>query len=109
MKKAFLLGAAAAALTLTACQNTTHRVDRFDNVRIQQMTANNVTRSWFEKVVVCLNARREIRADGSSVITSSSSNTRRFPTSRWLPASRSPCWWMVPGTRSPPPIRPRPS
>jgi hypothetical protein len=66
MKKAFLLGAAAAALTLTACQNTTHRVDRFDNVRIQQMTANNVSRSWFEKVVVCLNARREIRADGSA-------------------------------------------
>lgn len=66
MKNAFLLCAAGAALSLTACQNTTHRVDRFDNVRIQQMTANSVTRSWFEKVVVCLNARREIRADGSA-------------------------------------------
>lgn len=66
MKKELLLPAAAAALLLAACQNTAHRVDRFDNVRIQQMTANNVTRSWFEKVVVCLNARREIRADGSA-------------------------------------------
>lgn len=67
MKKFLLLTTtSAAALLLAACQNTTHRVDRFDNVRIQQMTANNVTRAWFEKVVVCLNARREVRADGSA-------------------------------------------
>ena len=66
MKKALLLTAAATATLLAACQNTTHRVDRFDNVRIQQMEANNVSRDWFEKVVVCLNARREIRADGTA-------------------------------------------
>lgn len=66
MKKTLLLAAAATATFLTACQNTTHRVDRFDNVRIQQMEANNVSRAWFEKVVVCLNARREVRADGTA-------------------------------------------
>ena len=66
MKKALLLTAAATATLLAACQNTTHRVDRFDNVRIQQMEANNVSRDWFEKVVVCLNARREVRADGTA-------------------------------------------
>ena len=66
MKKTLLLSAAATATFLAACQNTTHRVDRFDNVRIQQMEANNVTRDWFEKIVVCLNARREVRADGSA-------------------------------------------
>lgn len=66
MKKELLLTAAAATTLLAACQNTTHRVDRFDNVRIQQMEANNVTRDWFEKVVVCLNARREVRADGTA-------------------------------------------
>ena len=65
MKKSLLL-AAATATFLAACQNTTHRVDRFDNVRIQQMEANNVSRDWFEKVVVCLNARREVRADGTA-------------------------------------------
>ena len=56
MKKALLLTAAATATLLAACQNTTHRVDRFDNV----------SRDWFEKVVVCLNARREVRADGTA-------------------------------------------
>jgi hypothetical protein len=66
MKKELLFTTAAAATLLAACQNTTHRVDRFDNVRIQQMKANSVTRSWFEKVVVCLNARREVRADGTA-------------------------------------------
>jgi hypothetical protein len=66
MKKPLLLAAAATATFLAACQNTTHRVDRFDNVRIQQMEANNVSRDWFEKVVVCLNARREVRADGTA-------------------------------------------
>ena len=66
MKKELLFTAAAAATLLVACQNTTHRVDRFDNVRIQQMEANNVSRDWFEKVVVCLNARREVRADGTA-------------------------------------------
>lgn len=66
MKKELLFATAAVATLLTACQNTTHRVDRFDNVRIQQMEANNVSRAWFEKVVVCLNARREVRADGSA-------------------------------------------
>ncbi len=65
MKKDLLFTAAAAAL-LVACQSTTQRVDRFDNVRIQQMEANNVSRSWFEKVVVCLNARREVRSDGTA-------------------------------------------
>ena len=65
MKNFFVL-LSAAALGVTACQNTSQRVDRFDNVRIQQMEANNVTRSWFEKVVVCLNARREVRADGTA-------------------------------------------
>lgn len=66
MKKELLFTAAAAATLLAACQNTTHRVDRFDNVRIQQMEANKVRQSFFTKVVVCLNARREIRADGTN-------------------------------------------
>ncbi|MEY4202252.1 MAG: hypothetical protein RLZZ265_3992 [Verrucomicrobiota bacterium] len=66
MKKELLLAAVAGATLLSACQNTTQRVDRFDNVRIQQMEANNVSRNWFEKVVVCLNARREVRADGTT-------------------------------------------
>ena len=47
-----------AAFSVTGCQNTSQRVDRFDNVRIQQMEANNVTRAWFEKVVVCLKIGR---------------------------------------------------
>lgn len=66
MKKELLFVTAAAATFLSACQNTTHRVDRFDNIRIQQMEANRVSRDWFEKVVVCLNARREVRADGTA-------------------------------------------
>ncbi len=66
MKKAFALTVVASVSLLAACKSTSQRVDRFDNVRIQQMEANNVTRSWFEKVVVCLNARREVRADGST-------------------------------------------
>lgn len=66
MKKAILFTAAAAATLLAACQNTTHRVDRFDNVRVQQMEANKVRQSFFTKVVVCLNARRETRTDGAS-------------------------------------------
>ena len=66
MKTELLFTTALAATLLAACHNTTHRVDRFDNVRIQQMEANNVSRSWFEKVVVCLNARREVRADGTT-------------------------------------------
>ncbi len=66
MKNELLPLVALAATLLAACQHTTQRVDRFDNVRIQQMEANHVSRSWFEKVVVCLNARREVRADGAA-------------------------------------------
>lgn len=66
MKIALLIAATAATTLLAACQNTTQRVDRFDNVRIQQMEANQVTRGVFEKVVVCLNARREIRPGGAA-------------------------------------------
>lgn len=66
MKKELLFTAVTAATLLAACQNTSQRVDRFDNVRIQQMEANNVSRAWFEKVVVCLNARREVRSDGTA-------------------------------------------
>lgn len=65
MKLVSLLGPACAAL-LTACHHTTQRVDRFDNIRIEQMDANRVTRGVFEKVIVCLNARREIRPDRST-------------------------------------------
>lgn len=65
MKTASLIAATAATL-LVACQHTTQRVDRFDNVRIQQMEANLITRGVFEKVVVCLNARREIRSGGDT-------------------------------------------
>lgn len=66
MKTALLIATTAAATLLAACQNTTQRVDRFDNIRIQQMDANRVTRGVFERVVVCLNARREIRPGGAA-------------------------------------------
>lgn len=66
MKKLLPLLSAGVLATTTACHNTSHHVDRFDNVRVEQMEANNVSGKWFEKTVVCLNARREVRPDGGA-------------------------------------------
>jgi hypothetical protein len=37
------------------------RVDEFDGVKVDQMSGNNVSRSPMQKVILCLNARRESR------------------------------------------------
>jgi hypothetical protein len=51
---------------LAGCAGTnpkgTSRVDEFDAIKVDQMSGNNVSRSPMQKVILCLNARRESRA-----------------------------------------------
>jgi hypothetical protein len=54
------------ALLAGCATPSTRSVDRFDGVKIEQMVANDVTGRVFGRTVVCLNARREIRHDGST-------------------------------------------
>ena len=65
MKHPTLLLAAIAAVTLCGCAGRGARgtafYDDYDAVQIDHMVGNRVDQGVFEKVVVCLNARREAR------------------------------------------------
>ena len=54
-----------AAVVLAGCAGThpkgLSRVDEFDAVKVDQMEGNNVSPAALQKVIVCLNARRESR------------------------------------------------
>ena len=54
-----------AGVLLAGCAGThpkgSSKVDEFDAVKVDQMSGNNVSRSPMQKVILCLNARRESR------------------------------------------------
>jgi hypothetical protein len=54
-----------AAALLAGCSSTYRKgisqVDEFDAVKVDQMVGNNISGAPFQKVIVCLNARRETR------------------------------------------------
>lgn len=52
------------AVLLAGCASQRHgvsRVDRYDDVRVDQMVGNNVSGALLQRTVLCLNARRETR------------------------------------------------
>ena len=55
----FLVVALAAGCTTS--KRGTSRVDPFDDIRVDQMAGNNVSGAVLQKIVLCLNARRETR------------------------------------------------
>src|SRR4030095_7999889 len=52
-----------AAALLAGCSSTHQKgisqVDEFDAVKVDQMVGNNISSAPFQKVIICINARRE--------------------------------------------------
>lgn len=61
MRILLVLLSAALLVGCSSSRNGVSRVDVFDDVRVDQMTGNNVSGAILQRTVVCLNARRETR------------------------------------------------